>query len=211
MALPRVAGLQEYFPGRADQIIRVLPGSIRAHPPDLIPRLMKFSLRPLLPLLASAFAFTAIAPLATAAEKIPAPAFANEGERLRAALAAADDERLAATKAGDQARLEAILSNDLHYAHSSGKVDSKASLIKALTARTSVYESFHYQERKFTLIGAGLATMTGRVLVKVGPAGKPNELDLSILAIWREENGQWRFLAWQSCKMPVPAAAPTKN
>ena len=120
-------------------------------------------------------------------------------------------ECLAATKAGDQARLEAILSNDLHYAHSSGKVDSKASLIKALTARTSVYESFHYQERKFTLIGAGLATMTGRVLVKVGPAGKPNELDLSILAIWREENGKWRFLAWQSCKMPVPAAAPTKN
>ena len=35
----------------------------------------------------------------------------------------------------------------------------------SLTARTSVYESFHYQERKFTLIGAGLATMTGRVLV----------------------------------------------
>ena len=172
---------------------------------------MKFSLRPLLPIIAGALAFALIAPLATAAEKSSAPAFANEGERLRAALAAADDERLAATKAGDQARLEAILSNDLHYAHSSGKVDSKASLIKALTARTSVYESFHYQERKFTLIGAGLATMTGRVLVKVGPAGKPNELDLSILAIWRDENGKWRFLAWQSCKMPVPAATSTKN
>ena len=215
MALPRVAGLQECFPGRADKIIRVLTGGTRAHPPDLIPLLMKFSLRPLLPVLARAFTFALIAPLATAAEKSSAPApafaFANEGERLRAALAAADDERLAATKAGDQARLEAILSNDLHYAHSSGKVDTKASLIKALTARTSVYESFHYQERKFTLIGAGLATMTGRLLVKVGPAGKPNELDLSILAIWREENGQWRFLAWQSCKMPVPAAAPTKN
>ncbi len=211
MALPRLAGLQECFPGRADKIIRVLPGGTGAHPPDLISLLMKFSLRPLLPLLASAFTFALIAPLATAAEKSSAPAFANEGERLRAALAAADDERLAATKAGDQARLEAILSNDLHYAHSSGKIDTKASLIKALTARTSVYESFHYQERKFTLIGAGLATMTGRVLVKVGPAGKPNELDLSILAIWREENGQWRFLAWQSCKMPVPAAAPTKN
>lgn len=210
MALPRLAGLQECFPGRADKIIRVLPGGTGAHPPDLISLLMKFSLRPLLPLLASAFTFALIAPLATAAEKSSAPAFANEGERLRAALAAADDERLAATKAGDQARLEAILSNDLHYAHSSGKIDTKASLIKALTARTSVYESFHYQERKFTLIGAGLATMTGRVLVKVGPAGKPNELDLSILAIWREENGQWRFLAWQSCKMPVPTAAPTK-
>jgi len=26
---------------------------------------------------------------------------------------------------------------------------------------------------------------------------------LSYLAVWREENGQWRFLAWQSCKLPV--------
>jgi hypothetical protein len=153
-----------------------------------------------------AFLALALALPALAAEQSPPPAFANEGARLRAALAAADDERLAATKAGDQARLEAILSNDLHYAHSSGKVDTKDSLIKALTARTSVYESFDYKERKFTLIGAGLATMTGRVLVKVGPAGKPNELDLSILAIWREEQGKWRFLAWQSCKMPAPAA-----
>jgi len=143
---------------------------------------------------------------ALAADKAAAPAFANEGERLRAALTAADDERLAATKAGDKARLAAILSNDLHYAHSSGKVDTKASLIASLVARTSVYESFDYRERKFTLIGAGLATMTGRVLVKVGPAGKPNDLDLSILAIWREENGKWRFLAWQSCKLPAPAA-----
>ena len=154
-----------------------------------------------------AFLALALAPAlpALAAEKSPAPAFANEGERLRAALAAADDARLAATKAGDAARLGAILSDDLHYAHSNGKVDTKASLIAALSARTTVYESFDYKERKFTLIGAGLATMTGRVLVKVGPAGKPNELDLSILAIWREEQGKWRFLAWQSCKMPAPA------
>jgi hypothetical protein len=168
---------------------------------------MKMKLRPLLTLIALCFA----APLpALAADKATPPAFANEGERLRAALAAADDERLAATKAGNQARLEAILSNDLHYAHSNGKVDTKTSLIANLVARASVYESFDYKERKFTLIGAGLATMTGRVLVKVGPAGKPNELDLSILAIWREEQGKWRFLAWQSCKMPAPAAPPAK-
>ncbi len=168
---------------------------------------MQTSLRPLLPFLAGAFAL-ALAPAlpAAGAEKSPAPAFANEGERLRAALTAADDERLSATKAGDQARLEAILSNDLHYAHSNGKVDTKASLIASLVSRKSVYESFDYPERKFTLVGAGLATMTGRVLVKVGPAGKPNDLDLSILALWREEHGKWRFLAWQSCKMPAPAA-----
>jgi hypothetical protein len=128
-----------------------------------------------------------------------------------AALAAADDERLAATQAADRSRLEAIFSDELYYAHSSGKIDNKASLIKSLVSRVSVYESFNYKERKFTVIGPGLATMTGRVLVKVGPPGKPNELDLSILAIWREENGKWRFLAWQSCRMPAPVAAPASK
>ncbi len=140
------------------------------------------------------------APFASAAAPNPATA-----------LAAADDERLAATKAGDAARLGAIFSDELHYAHSSGKVDDKASLIKSLVSRASVYESFDYKERKFTLIGTGLATMTGRVLVKVGPPGKPNELDLSILAVWREENGKWRFLAWQSCRMPAPVATPASK
>lgn len=165
---------------------------------------MKLSALRLLPLLALALAPLAVT--ATAADKSTAPAFANEGERIRAALTAADNERLEATKAGDAARLGAIFSDDLHYAHSNGKVDSKASLIASLTSKASVYESFDYKERKFTVIGAGLATMTGRVLVKVGPAGKPNELDLSILAIWREENGKWRFLAWQSCRIPAPTA-----
>lgn len=164
---------------------------------------MKPSLLRLLPLLALAVAASLTA---TAADKT-APAFANEGERIRAALTAADDERVAATKAADAARLNAIFSEDLHYAHSSGKVDSKASLVASLTSKSSVYESIEYKERKFTLIGAGIATMTGRVIVKVGAPGKANELDLSILAIWREEQGKWRFLAWQSCKMPAPTPA----
>ena len=31
---------------------------------------------------------------------------------------------------------------------------------------------------------------------------------LSFLSVWREESGHWRFLAWQSCKLTPPVAAP---
>ena len=31
--------------------------------------------------------------------------------------------------------------------------------------------------------------------------------DLNYLAVWREEKGKWRFLAWQSCKNPPPGDA----
>lgn len=143
---------------------------------------------------------------ARAAEKTSSP-YVNEGDRFRAALAAADDERTAATKSGDRARLDAIFSDGLHYAHSNGKIDTKASYMEALTSRATVYESFEYKERKFTVVGSGIATMTGRVLVKSTNKTSRSDNDLNFLAVWREENGKWRFLAWQSCKNLPPAAA----
>jgi hypothetical protein len=48
--------------------------------------------------------------------------------------------------------------------------------------------------------------MKGRALVRAGSTTQRNLLDLNFLAVWREEGGQWRFLAWQSSRNPAPAA-----
>lgn len=128
-----------------------------------------------------------------------------DSNRLTAAVRAADDERVAATKAGDGPRLDAIFSDLLHYAHSSGHTDTKASYMKALTTHATVYETYDYQERTFTPVAPGVVTMTGRVLIRSRTATGTNDLDLNFLAVWREENGKWRFFAWQSCKNPPPA------
>lgn len=123
-----------------------------------------------------------------------------------AALRAADDERVAATIAADGTRLGAILSDDLRYAHSSGGVDTKAVFMEALVSGRSKYEVIRYEERGFTFPAPGIALMTGRAQVKVGNAKGGMDAVLGFLAVWREEKGKWRFLAWQSCKMPVPDA-----
>jgi hypothetical protein len=128
-------------------------------------------------------------------------------DKVIAATRAADDERLAATKAADPKRLDAIFSDDLRYAHSSGKVDTKASYVKSLTSRSTVYESFDYKERNFTVAAPGIVLMTGRVLIHSANNGQKVENDLNFLVVWREENGKWRFLAWQSNKVPPPAPA----
>ena len=128
-------------------------------------------------------------------------------EKLIAAVRAADDERLAATMAGDRARLQAIFSDDLRYSHSNTKVDTKASFIETLVARKSVYESFEHKERTFVPAGPGVVLQHGRVLTRVRNASGVNPLDLAYLAVWRLENGQWRFLAWQSCRVPPPEPA----
>jgi hypothetical protein len=49
--------------------------------------------------------------------------------------------------------------------------------------------------------------MTGRVRIRAATAEGEMENALSFLAVWRKEKGQWRFLAWQSCKLP-PASKP---
>lgn len=116
----------------------------------------------------------------------------------------ADDERTAAYSAADKERLGAILSDDLRYAHSNGGVDTKASMIDALTSGKTKYKSFEYDERNVSFAAPNVALMTGRVKVKVSAAAGDLDLVLSFLAVYREENGKWRFLAWQSCKLPPP-------
>ncbi len=121
-----------------------------------------------------------------------------------AAVTAADDARVQATTHPDKAQLEALFSDDLRYAHSSGTVDTKASYIDTLLSGKTKYLTFDYEERKFTFPATDIALMTGRNKVTVENAAGQSVLTLSYLAVWRNENGHWRFLAWQSCKLPAP-------
>ena len=126
------------------------------------------------------------------------------GDARLAALQAADDERVAATLAADAKRLAEVLAEELHYAHSSGTVDTREQFIDTLASGRSKYEAIDYLERKFSFPAPGVALMTGRARVKVANAKGGMDAELSFLAVWREEQGRWRFLAWQSCRLPPP-------
>lgn len=117
-------------------------------------------------------------------------------------LLTADDARVAATLSASRAGLDATLSEDLHYAHSNGAVDSKASYIGLVASGRSRYLVYDYVERNFTFPEPGIALMSGRVHVKSTSADGDKDHILSFLAVWREEQGTWRFLAWQSCSLP---------
>lgn len=120
-----------------------------------------------------------------------------------AAVQSADQARVAAMQSGDRAKLGVIFSDELRYAHSSGVVDNKASFIDILATGKTKYAGYDYEERNFTFPAPGVALMTGRAHVKAITATGEMDSVLSFLAVWREENGQWRFLAWQSCKLPA--------
>lgn len=138
---------------------------------------------------------------------LAAPAGAADDPKTDA-VRAADDERIAAILAADKGRLNAIFADDLRYAHSTGGVDTKASYMDSLLSGKLKYVTYEYQERNFTIVAPGAAVMTGRVHAKSESAKGVNDSVLGFLAVWREENGKWRFLAWQSCKLPPAAPAP---
>ena len=119
-----------------------------------------------------------------------------------ARVTSADDARVAAMLAPTREKLEAVLSPDLRYAHSNGQVDSKDALIASLTDGSATYSKYAYQDRTFTFPAPGLALMTGRFDVKAVVKGNAAESTISFLAVWRLEKGEWKFLAWQSCKIP---------
>ena len=138
-----------------------------------------------------------------------APAKMND--KVVAAVRAADDERVAAILAADSARLDAIFSNDLTYTHSSGKIDNKASYTKSLVTKATIYDRYDYLERKFIPVAPGIVLMTAHALIYSRSDTGRNENDLSILAVYREEQGKWRFLAWQSAKLPAPTTPAAKK
>jgi ketosteroid isomerase-like protein len=128
-------------------------------------------------------------------------------DKIVAAVRAADDERIAATKAADRARLEASYSDDLHYAHSNGRVDTKPTQIQGIISGGNRYDAYEHKERIFVPVAPGIVLMRGRVLIHMTAKqnGEKTTNDLNYLAVWREEKGKWRFLAWQSCKNSAPA------
>ena len=131
---------------------------------------------------------------------------ANDADTV-AAVKAADDDRVAALIKADAAALDRILSEQLRYAHSSGMVDTKASYRESVATHRSVYGSVEYLQRDFIPAAPGIVLMEGRVLIRAGNSTQQNLLDLNYLAVWRLEDGRWRFLAWQSCRNASPPPA----
>lgn len=138
---------------------------------------------------------------------LPFAASAAEDPKITA-LTAVDDARVSAMLKPSKAALDTVLSDDLRYAHSNGKVDTKASLTASLLGGAAKYVSYKYSERTFKFPAPDVALMAGRLEVQAFVDGVSMTTGISYLAVWRLEQGQWKFLAWQSCK--IPPATPAK-
>lgn len=137
------------------------------------------------------------------------PAFLRADETIeQSAVRAADEARIAAMRTPDRTELEAIFSDQLRYIHSNGIIDTKASFVELLASGKSKYLAYEHLERDFTFPAPGIALMNGKAKLRVASETGELDLKLSYLAVWRQEKGEWKFLAWQSCRLPDEEVKP---
>jgi ketosteroid isomerase-like protein len=100
----------------------------------------------------------------------------------------------------DKAALDRLLADDLIYTHASGKSQTKAEYIEAVTNGPSRYESFNQTDTRIRVYG-DLAILSGYVDVKT--PGR-NSYRVRTLEIYKKNQGQWQFSEKESVRVPNP-------
>ena len=97
--------------------------------------------------------------------------------------------------------LLAILSSDLVYGHSSGKLDTRASLIQSLTSGESDFVKIDISNQKIHKTGKSVFAVTHQLNAVTNNGGNPGEVKLFILLIWEKVKGKWLLMARQATRI----------
>ena len=122
----------------------------------------------------------------------------------------ADKARLTAMMAGDGDALAQLMSDQLRFVHSDGRVESKADYVKNLMAGDTAYADAKTAELETMQISNDVVVVLGvqEMRKRLGPAW--SDIKLRYLAVWRNENGVWRMVAWQSARPSGNSVVPAK-
>lgn len=112
-----------------------------------------------------------------------------------------DKKRMEAMAKKDVAALKTLLCKGLVYTHSSGRQDTKDSLIQGMESGTTVYTSIVPSEVKAQDLGNAVV-LTGVAAISVNSSGKANSFRVRFTDVYENQNGTWRMIAWQSTKLP---------
>jgi ketosteroid isomerase-like protein len=123
----------------------------------------------------------------------------------------ADKARLAAMMAGDGDALAQLMSDQLRFVHSDGRVESKTDYVKNLMAGDTAYADAKTSELETMQIASDVVVVLGmqEMRKKLGPTW--SDIKLRYLAVWRNESGTWRMVAWQSARPSGNSVVPGKK
>jgi ketosteroid isomerase-like protein len=111
-----------------------------------------------------------------------------------------DKKRMDAMGKKDIATLNAVLSDDLIYCHSSARLDTKQSLIGAMESGATVYNAVEPSDVKAQDLGSAVV-LTGIARIRVTSGGKPNAFAVRFTDVYVNKGGKWQMVTWQSTRL----------
>ncbi len=127
------------------------------------------------------------------------------------AVQKADAARLRAMMAGDGAALARLFSDDVVFVHSDARVESKADYIHNLTAGDTAYADAKTSDVLIRQVSPDVVVMAGRQFMRKKLGADWSAIDLRFLSVWRNEQGTWRMVAWQSARPAGNSVVPKKR
>lgn len=119
-------------------------------------------------------------------------------------VAAAVEKMRAAMISGNKKDLESVLSNDLTYAHSSGKIQSKEVFVEEISTKKSDFLTIALTKQSISITG-DVAIVCHQFDATTNDGGKPAAPHLNIVLVWKKTNGEWKLIARRAFHAP-PAA-----
>ena len=113
-----------------------------------------------------------------------------------------DRKRMEAMGKKDFATLESVIGDDLIYAHSNARLDTKQSLIGNMKSGATVYTSVEPSDVKAQDLG-DVVVLTGVAQIKVVSNGTPNAFGVRFTDVYAKRNGHWQMVTWQSTRLPT--------
>jgi ketosteroid isomerase-like protein len=101
----------------------------------------------------------------------------------------------------DRAGLEKALADDWVLANSAGKTQTKQDFITESVAPGSSVEPYTVQDETIRVWGDG-ATLAGLVDYKGKSEGKPFQVRIRFVDVWRKKDGRWQVVYTQAARVP---------
>ena len=98
-------------------------------------------------------------------------------------------------------QLESIVSDELSYGHSSGKIEDKAAFIDALVSGRSDFLTMELAAQTIKITGK-TAIVRHNVSGNINDNGIPGTVKIGVMLVWQLDHGKWKLLARQAYKLP---------
>jgi hypothetical protein len=124
--------------------------------------------------------------------------FSQSKEQVRV-VGAVEKLRLAMIS-GVREELESIVDDSLSYGHSGGAVEGKSEFVEKIASGKSDFITIHLTDQKISITG-NVAVVRHQLYATNNDNGKPGEVKLKILLVFKKVGKDWKLLARQAVKL----------